>query len=173
MQLGKNAVDFTRRGRKLKLQIRQSPNGKTKDARKVTKVPKVPKGKRPTGVSGSRQEFPQSTNVSSPIQAASRRRIAQYGRSGPEVALHSNGYARDDFVISDHDGEASNVTDDDEYDAFEEVREAGKPQKTKRRELGPPITIDEKLEKLNSTHRMMVEDFMWHAKKINENVSPR
>ena len=165
MKLGKNCDDFTEGRRKLKIQVRISPNGKAKASKQASK-------RRATGVQAARREYPQSTNVSSPIQAASRRRQVQ--REGEnqkfERALHRNGYARDNFVISDD--EAQNFEENnEEEDEFEHIREAGRPQRTSRRQLGPPITTDEKLGRLNQTHRMVVEDFMIHARKVSNDVS--
>lgn len=85
--------------------------------------------------------------------------------------LHRNGYARDNFVISDDEAYQSEGNDQEGDDDFETIREAGKPQRTTRRQLGPPITTDEKLERLNPTHRMVVEDFMVRARKVSNNVS--
>ena len=150
-QLGPNHNDFTRGVRKLKIQIRVSPNSK------IPKIKKPIKNKG-TGVAASRHEYPLSTNVSSPIQAASRRRIAQ---NKSDMNPHSNGYSRDDFVVSD----------DEESDGFEPVRKAGKPRITRKRQLGPPITTDQKLEKLNSIHRLVVDDFVGQAKEESARVS--
>ena len=82
--------------------------------------------------------------------------------------MHRNGYIRDDFVVSDDEGRTFEETDDEV--PFEPVREAGKPQELSKRRLGPPITTDEKLARLNDTHRMVVDDFMVHAKKECEKV---
>lgn len=126
---------------------------------------------RGTGVAASRQDFPQSTNVSSPVQAASRRRHARTGMRKLDVELHDNGYERDDFVISDNDGNLAEETeDDDDGDAFEPIREAGVVKSARKRQLGPPITVDHKLERLNPTHRMVVDEFMVHAKRECEKV---
>lgn len=121
-------------------------------------------------MAAARQDYPLSTNVSSPIQAASRRRIAQYTKSNPNVKLDSNGYSCDDLVLGDNDAVSVNEFDEDSDESFEPVREAGKSRSSKRRELGPPIMTDKKLEKLNPTHRMVVDDFMCQAKKESENV---
>ena len=166
MKLGKNCDDFITGRRKLKIQVRISPNGKAKMSKPASK-PKT------TGVQAARRDYPQSTNVSSPIQAASRRRqvLREWEDPKAEHALHRNGYARDNFVISDDEAYNWEENDEEGEEDFESIREAGKPQKTTRRQLGPPITTDEKLERLNSTHRMVVEDFMIHARKLSNNVS--
>lgn len=114
-------------------------------------------------MSASRRDYPLSTNVSSPVQAMSRRRNKR-DLDDQDHDLHANGYARDDFVISDGDVQNTPETDDED-DAFEPIREAGRPVRSRKRQLGPPITIDEKLDRLNETHRMVVEDFVINAKR--------
>ncbi len=149
--------------RRVKIQIRISPNGKPKASRKPVKA-------RATGVAASRQDFPQSTNVSSPVQAASRRRKARADTRERDNDLHRNGYERDDFVISDNEGDLAEETEEEDEDAFEPVREAGVIHSVRKRQLGPPITVDHKLERLNPTHRMVVDEFMVHAKRECEKV---
>lgn len=166
MKLGKNCEDFITGRRKLKIQVRISPNGKSKMSRPASKS-------KSTGARAARRDYPQSTNVSSPVQAASRRRQVLHEWDDPktEHVLHRNGYARDNFVVSDDEAYNSEVNDEEGEEDFGSIREAGKPQRTTRRRLGPPITTDEKLERLNSTHRMFVEDFMIHARKMSNDVS--
>jgi len=163
LQLGKNHAEFTSGRRRLKIQIRVSPNGKSKTSKKSAKAHR-------TGVAAARQDFPQSTNVSSPIQAASRRRHARQDQRELDTGLHRNGYERDDFVISDNEGDRFEEHEEDDEDAFEPIREAGVIQNVRKRQLGPPITVDQKLERLNPTHRMVVDEFMVHAKRECEKV---
>ena len=144
--------------------MRLSPNGKAKASKTITKL-------RTTGVPASRKDYPQSTNVSSPVPARYRKNRVDGLEHGRD--LHKNGYARDDFVVSDDGGRETEVTDDDDEDAFEPIREFGKPEKSRRRPLGPPITTDEKLDRLNETHRMIVDDFVIHARKECERVRHR
>ena len=145
-----------------------SPNGKGKAGQ-------WPAPKRGTRAATSRQEFPQSTNVSSPIQAGSRRRTAQNKRTHAEPSVHAKGSIWDNGKISDYDtnnfDDPSETEDNSSDDVLGPIREAGKPQRSKKRQLGPPITIDEKLEKLNSTHRIVVEDFLIRANKASKDVS--
>lgn len=121
-------------------------------------------------MAASRQEHPLSTNVSSPIQAGSRRRNAENAKRNPNFDSRSHGYTCDDFVISDADFDAINESGNSSDDAFEAVRDARKPGISKKRQIGPPITVDEKLERLNPTHRMVVDDFLVRAKKESEKV---
>lgn len=140
----------------MKIQIRVSP--------KSSKVKATePVRNRRTGTVLSRPEHPISTNVSSPIQVASRRQV-QHQR--PQVNSNLNEYSHDDFVISDNDYPDS----DEESDYFESVREAGKPERSKTRKLGPPITIDEKLEGVDPAHRFVIDDFLVRAKKESDHV---
>ena len=165
-KIGKNSYDFAKGRRKLKLQIRLSPSGKTRDS---TKVRTQTSKKRETGVAASHLDYPTSTNVSSPIQAASRRRIKQKSNAQPELQFHRNGYSRDDVVVDD-DG-PSLETEDESEDGFGPIIEKGQSRSLSKRALGPPITIDEKLERLNAIHRMVVEDFLQNAKELSQKVS--
>lgn len=121
-------------------------------------------------MAASRQEHPLSTNVSSPIQASTRRRNAEYTKRNPKIDSHSKGYTCDDFVISDGDFDLHDEPSESSDDAFEAVRDARKPGISKKRQIGPPITVDEKLERLNSTHRLIVDDFLVRAKEESEKV---
>lgn len=60
---------------------------------------------------------------------------------------------------------------DDSDENFPPVREAGRPQRSRKRDIGPPITIDEKIERLNPIHRDIVEGFLLDAKKESDRVS--
>ena len=160
VQVGEKWKAFKNGERQLKIQVRLSPNAKAKTARK----PQPPTF---TGV-GSRS-CPQSTNVSSPIRGKSRqRKKVVHDDSDEDVDLDQRGYARDGFVVGD---EEDDEEDDSEDDAFEPIRVAGKQRRSRKPELGPPITMDEKLENLNAIHRMVVDDFMVHANAEGKRVS--
>lgn len=76
------------------------------------------------------------------------------------------------MVNDDEDEEGTvNESDDDSEDDFEPVRVKGKTRKVSRRPLGPPITTDEKIERLNDIHQMVVEEFLDIAKNECRNVS--
>lgn len=132
IRIGRRAADFEHGRRQLKLQVRVSPNGK--------------RAKR----TGGGDDYPQSTNVSSPIQSANQRRLARFRHRNPQ------------------DEESSD--DEKDSDGFEQIREAGKPRRERRRILGPPITDDQKLKDLDSVHVMVVEDFMNYAKAECQDV---
>lgn len=160
---GKFSSEFAEGRRKLKLQIRLSPTGKTKDPNRVRKQPSK---KRETGVAASRPDYP-STNVSSPVQMASRRRVMQQSGLQP----HRNVHSYDDFVEEDDDVGSAHETEDESEDGFAPIREKGQSRSVAKRPLGPPITIDEKLEMLNDIHRMVVEGFLTNAKELSQNVN--
>ena len=123
-------------------------------------------------MAASRLDYPTSTNVSSPVQAVSRRRVKQNSNAQPELQLLKNGYCRDDFVVDDDDEEGPLLeTEDESEDGFGPIREKEQSQNISKRSLGPPITIDEKLERLNSIHGMVVEDFLQSAKELSQKVS--
>lgn len=165
MQLGEKCGEFLRGRKKLKIDIRLSPNAK------VDQAEELPKSRR-TGVATSRKELPQSTNVSSPVQAKSKRR-ANRGlekEDAGNVARHGNGYERDDFVVSDDNSFRFETDDNEDEAAFEPVRDVGQPVRSRKRQLGPPITTDTKLDRLNDIHRMMVDTFVAEAKQMSEKV---
>lgn len=162
--MGKNSYDFAKGRRKLKIQIRLSPTRKPK-AKPVKK-------KRETGVAASHPDYPASTNVSSPVQAASRRRLKPTCKSAPPLDLHKYDYSHaDDFFVDDDEEEAVEIEEDDSEESFEPLRVKGKTRSTKKRPLGPPITIDEKIARLNQIHQMVVEDFVNSAKQQSQKVS--
>ena len=154
-KLGKNSSDFAKGRRKLRLQIRVSPIGKTENPNKASR---------------KATDGPTSTNVSSPVQAAARRRIKQNNQRDP--GLHKNTYSRDDFVVDDDDGSFME-TEDESEDGFDSIPVKGQTWGRAKKPLGPPITIDEKLERLNDIHRMVVEDFLENAKELSQKVTLR
>lgn len=164
-QLGKKSHDFSRGRRKVKIQIRISPNGKTKRV-----SADHPVKKRGTGVAAAKSDCPLSTNISSPVLAASKRWIAQYNNLNANAPPVSRGYLRDDFVVSDDNAESLYDSENESDDGFEQVRDTRNPNKSRERALGPPITTDDKLERLNPTHRDIVGAFVKAAKDLSEKV---
>ncbi|KAJ5287392.1 Bloom syndrome protein [Penicillium angulare] len=111
--------------------------------------PNKARASRPTSKSkSSNQSHPQSTLVSSPIQSAHHRRQA---RSQPHETLL-------DF------------SEDDESDGFEPIRVPGKQKRQSRHELGPPITTDQKMDRLDHLHRAVAEDFEVTAKRFLQDI---
>jgi bloom syndrome protein len=142
--------------------VRMTP--KKKIANPPTKAKRKTKnaGANQTGVAAVRN-LPLSTNVSSPVQAASKR---CKGRSFVDdedddeedafdpLPRYSNGYARDSFIVADDEDDAN----------FVPLREAGRTKQKKTHELGPPITKDATMDRLSDTHRELVADFVDNAK---------
>lgn len=126
--------------------------------------------KRGTGVAAAKSDYPLSTNISSPVQAASKRRIAQYNNLNANAQPVSRGYPRDDFVVSGNYAESLYDSENGSDDGFEQVRDSRNPRKSRKRALGPPITTDDKLERLNPTHRDIVDAFVKAAKDLSEKV---
>jgi len=117
-----------------------------------------------TGVSAARNYHPLSTNVSSPIQTASKRRRARIiddeASDDEPNERHANGYAKDGFAVSD----------DNESDAFEPTNVIGIKRNGARRQLSERITSDVTMDQLSDKHRLIVEDFIVHAKQVCENI---
>ncbi|KAL8736662.1 MAG: hypothetical protein Q9166_000028, partial [cf. Caloplaca sp. 2 TL-2023] len=178
--LGRNCREFSSGRRKVKIQMRVSPNGKPVSLKKPAKS-------RQTGAAGSRTEYPPSTNVSSPPQAASRSRAAPRA----QAATLRHGYVEefdDNFVVDDDDSEEAFETPrvnqksqhrserhiqyggDDSEDDVGAVREAGRPQHRKKRDIGPTITMDRKVASLNPVHQNVLEGFLIEAKKESEKI---
>ena len=143
------------------MQIRVSPNGKSLNKSKKSK-------QRDKGASAARQEYPQSTNVSSPMQAATKRRVTKKTQVLGAPALKHSRHVRGASGMSDGDSSCYHPGDDS-GDAFEPISDIPLIREQKRR-LGPPITIDEKMKSLDSTHRIVVDDFMVQAATENERV---
>ncbi len=142
IKLGCNSNDFSMGRRRVNIQIRISPKRKSK-SRTVEKPSKRKSG---TGVKAAEDDhYPASTNVSSPVQAMSRRRLVRKADMQKLTEDSSEG--------------------EDELSFFEPVRDRGVKFRGTERRLGPPITDDEKLARLNPTHRHVLDDFMGNAKK--------
>jgi bloom syndrome protein len=72
-------------------------------------------------------------------------------------------YAHDDFVASD-----------DEDDAFEPMsNRRHRREDTPGDDLGPPITIDQRMANLPDIHRDVISDFVEKAKELEENLRNR
>ena len=139
VKLGRKYRDFEQGRAKLELQVRISPKGKAKPKPSKTAKPKKQKVDG-TGVQASINDYPASTNVSSPLQA----------RSGPVAG-------RRNVVESDSESDE---------DGFERVLKVGVSRKTRKLEMGPPITTDEKMAQLDETHKHVLEDFVEKARAV-------
>ncbi|KAF3388989.1 ATP-dependent DNA helicase hus2/rqh1 [Penicillium rolfsii] len=95
------------------------------------------------------QNYPQSTMVSSPIQSAHDRRQARSQHRSKRI---------------------NDSSTDDESDGFEPLRVAGRTRNETGHAVGPPITIDQKMERLDHLHRAVVEDFEVTAKRYLQEI---
>ncbi|KAJ5720887.1 Bloom syndrome protein [Penicillium malachiteum] len=106
-------------------------------------------GSKPGTAKTGSQAYPQSTMVSSPIQSANERRQARSQQRGVRLNFSN---------------------DSDESDGFEPIRVPGKQKQQNGHELGPPITTDQKMDRLNHLHRAVVEDFEVTAKRYLQEI---
>lgn len=142
----------------------------------VSTTPKMPKtkavaGKGKKAATSKKKELPMSTNVSSPIQGASRCK-----KSAKQGEMHLNGYRKDNFIVSDpEDEEFMQDAETESDDGFAPVIDARKPrQKTPAsRSLGPRITSDEVISNLSEVHQMVLEDFMTLAEKKCKDIQKK
>lgn len=142
------------------LEVRRSPSTTAKQPARAATEKRV-RGSKDDG------SYPQSTFVSSPIQQAKRRRRKQTRATPTERAVHPNGYADDGFVVPD---DPDIDEDSSGSEGFEPVRVAGKSRNAAKLPLGPPITTDESMSKLDGIHRLVVDNFVRVAKIEGEKV---
>ncbi|KAL4817282.1 hypothetical protein BDW67DRAFT_183948 [Aspergillus spinulosporus] len=132
VKLGPRASDFESGRRRLRLDVRVSLDGSGRSRGDV-----------------GRNYLPQSTNVSSPVRSANRRRLERYR----------------------HIDSAANESDTDvDSDGFEKIRIAGREERKTRIIPGPPITQGDRFDQLDHLHRAVAEDFMVYAKNYCQEV---
>lgn len=140
IKLGQFAGDFESGRRRMRLDVRVSPSKKNKTARPA----RARKGR------DGGDDYPQSTNVSSPIQAANRPDLAKFRRNNRRPVNPSD--------------------DEQDSEGFEPVRVSGKPRREKARKLGPPIATDPTWENIEPLHRTVAEDFIYYAEEYCKKV---
>ena len=164
LKVGRKYSDFRDGRRRLKLQVRISPNGKSKE-------PKLKKAAK-TGVAAARQTRPLSTNVSSPTQAASERYKAR--KPADLVSkFAANKYVYDSADVHGRANHAFNGEgEDDDDDGFEPIRIPRRRVNDPHWQpsFGAPITVDQKMANLDDIHRSVVEDFVQHAKAVCQKI---
>ena len=165
--LGSKCREYESGRKRFHLQIKNTPRPKAKASKKKAEADGGTKRAKKRE-SMAPPELPLSTNVSSPIQAASSRKKAKQPARGD---THANGYHRDDFVVSDPEFEDYGVTGEESSDAFEPVRIAGQPRGEKTKSLGPPITSDALMASLDDVHRTLVISFVTSAQKVARDIS--
>lgn len=172
--LSRQAWKFTRGNQKLYLQIRVDKISKA--ATKVTAkrkskdaAPEKTKRAKKTAGPMAPPELPFSTNVSSPVQGASKCKARAPTSRGE---LHPSGYTRGRLVIGDDENDNDYQEEEsDDDDGFEPVRVAGAPARQfKRRQVGPPIVTDATMDSLDPIHRDYVDNFVEEGKKINQKL---
>lgn len=61
---------------------------------------------------------------------------------------------------------------EDQSDAgMDLIQDTGRSRATRKRQLGPPITTDEKIERLSPLHQMVLVEFMHDAMDLSRKVS--
>jgi bloom syndrome protein len=149
VRMGPRAREFSRGERQLKIQIRLSPS----------KPQGLSTESHPTRARRGGDEHPDSTNVSSPVQAMSRRQRGRNFRTAQPI--------EEEEFDDDYDDEYEEEDDD----GFAPIREIGKSVRKEDRTLGPPITGDQKLSNLDFIHKLVLEHFMTRAKEECRKVS--
>ncbi|KAF2738012.1 hypothetical protein EJ04DRAFT_487240 [Polyplosphaeria fusca] len=165
LHLGKRSGEYLYKGKTLRLQVRH--NAITVVAKKVAK-------ERVKATSG-RAEYP-STNISSPTQPARKRDLRQYTYEeddndsdddyyepvqNDKISRKRTTYERVGFVVDN---------DDDARDGFNPVLVGATTKRSGRRDLGKPITVDERMATLNDFQKMVLEDFMRGAKTMTRAI---
>ena len=123
-------------------------------------------GRSGTGVTAAQEKdsYIESTDVSSPIRAASRNRKGKNRCIDVQSNDDEHGDAQHTFLASDGS----------EDENFEPIREAGRRSafSDTRPQLGPPITRDQRIDEanLNDIHRDIIPHFVIAAKEIEEKI---
>ncbi|KXS97103.1 hypothetical protein AC579_1065 [Pseudocercospora musae] len=156
VNLGRRCNDFAPGKARLKMQIRSSPR-----AAKTVKKPTKKKSDETTA-----KPLPMSTNVSSPVQAVSKRKKAA-AQPTANHSRHVNDYERDGFVVDDQSEDSFGEdaeTDDDYYAPAPEPigpqHRRGVPQPR-----GRAITIDDTMSNLSELHKDVVVQFEQEAEQ--------
>ena len=106
------------------------------------------------------------------MQAATRRRNVQNTKASNQLDLRFNAYSLNELMMSDDEISVSKPEGESD-NAWPPTRDLRAPYGQKKKRLGPPITTDEKIERLNRTHQFVVDDFMVRATKECRQVSLR
>ncbi|KAF7892862.1 uncharacterized protein EAF02_000400 [Botrytis sinoallii] len=119
-----------------------------------------------------KQAPPPSTILTSPITQSQSR----YSRKGKERHVEDEDISDDDFHPStypQHDPPASDsVESSEEEDYFEPTRGSSRTMRGNRQtsRIGPPITVDEEMEMLDTVHQDVVIAFVRDAKMLEESL---
>ena len=140
VKLGKRYREYRQGRKQLEIQIRISPNGKAKSKTTTRAKKKNVKKTGNTGVQASIDEYPPSTNVCSPLQS----------RSG---------------LSTKHKTRVFESDEDDDIEDFGPLQKAYVPPQSRKQELGPPITVDERIAQLDQIHKHILTDFVEKARQ--------
>lgn len=160
---GPNAREFESGRRSLKIQVLASPHEKSRTA-----APPAKKNRKKTpgaGVAAAIDEYPASTNVSSPLQPRAK-------RQPPPRAIEEDSDDDDDFIVHTSDMEEDDIKgqDDKNDDALHDEISYRRSRSRKASELGPPITSDASMT-LNPSHQHILDDFVGAAKAAIQHIS--
>ncbi|KAK4128590.1 hypothetical protein N657DRAFT_676349 [Parathielavia appendiculata] len=178
-ELGRAAKEYLEGdgSKRLRLEVRRADAISAAPARKKSRTAKLdPPLPSNSSKEPRRARAPPSTNVSSPVAALSRHRkgnsalatlMDEDDEDDADLELHANGYEKDNFVVSDEEGEE---------DAFDPPRSHHRPQPHRRQQtldgLGPPISRDARLDEagLDEVHQDIVQAFVEAAHEVEENL---
>ena len=133
-----------------------SPRGKSKSTNlKATK----------SGGKARAIDHPMSTNVSSPAQAMTKRKATR-----PERARAAVDSYKDPRAIASDSEDGDYAEDTDSNDGFEPVRQGPVARINRVSRTGPPITTDEKMDRLDDVHRDVVEQFVQDGKQLGQKL---
>ncbi|OCT46271.1 bloom syndrome protein [Cladophialophora carrionii] len=156
---GPAARDFEAGRRSLKIQVLASPHEKAR-----TSAPPPQKSRQNgqgTGVRAAGDYYPTSTNVSSPLQPRTDRKLPR-----PVEDPNSDD---EDFIVHTSEMEGEDVPSDKDEDAFGDdiaLDHSG----TRKKKLGPPITSDTSMS-LNSIHQHILDHFIEDARAHIKRIS--
>ncbi|EEP76158.1 hypothetical protein UREG_01007 [Uncinocarpus reesii 1704] len=150
VELGPRAAQFRSGHHKCTLAVKVSPGSKKASSKPSKQARKRDTSSANTGVQAAKDEFPQSTNVSSPIPTLPRR-----GAGKQQADAYKDAF-------EDEDGTDS--------DGFEPIRGVGN-RRPQRRGVGPRITEDGSRHGLTQLQTMILDEFLLVAKKECQAVS--
>ncbi|KAF2001065.1 hypothetical protein P154DRAFT_464906 [Amniculicola lignicola CBS 123094] len=166
VNLGARSHAYVKAGKRLTLRVRVSP----RKAGPVTKK-KATKKKAAEG----HAEFP-STNIPSPKP---KRRISDYAFKRPEESEDGDEdedhHHRRDRHGGKHASHKANgrfvaPADSDDEDAFDPLPVKKSLKSGRRKELGQPITIDERVADLDDVQKDVLQSFMTNAKNMARDI---
>ncbi|KAI5923298.1 hypothetical protein F4810DRAFT_669674 [Camillea tinctor] len=165
-KIGRKAHSFLTNRRQLFLTTRVKGTGSQDGPSGIPKRSSKPAA--PATRRESAKQHPPSTNVSSPIRARVHKNkgkgLATINDEDSEddYVRHSNGHARDRFVLGD----------DDSDDGFETMPRSKRTRQRQKEPVGPPISYDARMSDMGLTdlHKDIIQSFFEEAKVLEEKV---